>query len=610
MSRKLVIPSYQRPYAWKLENIEEIFQTIRNTKEDNEDICFFGSIILSRKNGNNGGFGQESYYIIDGQQRLSSFLLISRVILNKLEAIRIDDSKNTDREYIRLETKIDEEKRKVSQIIKTVSLSRGNGNQKNSDPILKFIKTGEESGLNQDLEEKIKTIKEKLDLTEMNKSFNREVIKNLLDSLDFILNKIKFCLICITGTNAENFAINLFNTLNTTGEPLTAFEVLKSELYTIDTSLSNRINMIQTEIIKKYAQQRGKIVSHTGKLLLYLPLYRGDFEELQLSDKKFQDQRRYVQRVLTSESAISIVTHIEKIDKFYSKYWLNGLNSELKLKEDEKVCFQFLKELRHDRVLPILIRNYDYDPTSLGECLKICTAFSSLWRAFYDGGTSGIDNAYKDISSEFKSEFNLNEVANEAIDLHHLREISQKLLLKKLQSASGNNGNDMEELKQRWVQKIKTSSIYKNKKLTKFLLFIAYNKLYFNPANKQLTKGNGLDILKNHSWTKDDDYKTIEHIVPQSNQNLMSHVHTLGNLTLLPSELNTSLGNKPFSDKLEKFKEFCSTQNQDKYPYLPLIKHIASYDEFGQKEIEERSEVLGKFIWETLAEDWLKLTPQ
>ena len=136
------------------------------------------------------------------------------------------------------------------------------------------------------------------------------------------------------------------------------------------------------------------------------------------------------------------------------------------------------------------------------------------------------------------------------------------------------------------------------------MLFIAYNQLHFEPE-KGLQKGSGIDILTLHDW-KNKDYKTIEHIIPQAERRqIISHIHTLGNLTLLPQTLNSALGNKPFSEKLKEYRQFCSTENQDKYPYLPIIKHLAHYNHFNKKEIEERSGILSQFIWQTLAEDWL-----
>ena len=600
LKRKLIIPSYQRPYAWKSEDIEEIFQTISNTRQYGEEICFFGSIILSKKGNEGNGFGQEEYYIIDGQQRLSSFLLILRVILDELKYLseKLKSVSTLTEQQIEKKLQLKDKESKLSEIIQTVSLKREISSFENEISILNFIKnSGDYDSLPDHLDEKVIKIYESCPIRYENevpdsanvKQFNN-YINEILDFLDLVLNKIKFCLICITGKNSEDFAINLFNTLNTTGQPLTAFEVLKSELHTINRELSEEIDKIQSEIIKHYTFKRKKIVTHTGKLLLYLALYRGDFTEnnYALSDNKFKDQRGYLNEALKSESADKLVKDIKDINDFYSNHWLN-LNSlsDLLGGDDERVCFQFLSELKHDRVLPILIRFYKNNLESLGKCVKICTAFSSLWRAYCDGGTSGIDKAYKDMSSKIR-DFKI-ETLNKSLKKNFLKKLSLK---------------NIEQAKNEWIQKMITSTIYKNKKLSKLLLFLAYNQRYFDNNKKLLIKGKGVNILDIYHW-KHLDYKTIEHIIPKSDNIVIGHTHTLGNLTLLPKALNSSIGNKPFSKKLKQYKQFCSKENEDKYPYLPIIKHIANYDKFTKQEIEERSKILSEFIWQTLAEDWL-----
>ena len=251
------------------------------------------------------------------------------------------------------------------------------------------------------------------------------------------------------------------------------------------------------------------MISHTGKLLLYLPLYRGDFKEKEngytLSDKKFKDQRGYLKEVLNKKSAPQLVEDIQVINDFYSQHWLklDSLHTLFK-NEDEQVCFQFLSELKHDRVLPTLILFYKKNKEALGECVKMCTAFSSLWRAFHDGGTSGIDKVYKDISLNLKN-----------IKLKNLNEELKSLFRKQL------SFSNLEELKDKWIQKLKTSTIYKNQKLSKLLLFLAYNQRHFDMNTKCLIKGKGIDILNIHYW-KHQDYKTIEHIIPKTNKTMIS----------------------------------------------------------------------------------------
>ena len=95
IQHKLNIPSYQRPYAWNDENIEDLFNTIQSSSSaaSSDESVFFGSIILSKEIKNN----TEIYKIIDGQQRITTFLLVLRVLVDTLksEAKRIESVLNT-----------------------------------------------------------------------------------------------------------------------------------------------------------------------------------------------------------------------------------------------------------------------------------------------------------------------------------------------------------------------------------------------------------------------------------------------------------------------------------------------------------------------------------
>ena len=71
----LVIPSYQRPYKWTEKNIRELILDIQKGIEDANKYPNFkyrvGTVILYQEN------DEKPYEIVDGQQRILSFLLLS-----------------------------------------------------------------------------------------------------------------------------------------------------------------------------------------------------------------------------------------------------------------------------------------------------------------------------------------------------------------------------------------------------------------------------------------------------------------------------------------------------------------------------------------------------
>jgi hypothetical protein len=96
------IPKYQRAYAWDSESISDFIKDLKNCfdkRQSNSPINHFFGGVLSVKHYVSGAVNQHEYEIIDGQQRIATFiLLISRIIKNYekllLDAKKSDNSNN------------------------------------------------------------------------------------------------------------------------------------------------------------------------------------------------------------------------------------------------------------------------------------------------------------------------------------------------------------------------------------------------------------------------------------------------------------------------------------------------------------------------------------
>lgn len=72
------IPIYQRPYQWTEENCEKLLDDLFfNYEDDREGDYFCGSLVLVKSDPNSK---TEIYDIVDGQQRLSTFILLAKVL--------------------------------------------------------------------------------------------------------------------------------------------------------------------------------------------------------------------------------------------------------------------------------------------------------------------------------------------------------------------------------------------------------------------------------------------------------------------------------------------------------------------------------------------------
>ena len=94
--KRYIIPVYQRKYNWKQENCKQLYDDLKKIIRDKRESHFFGSIVSSvAANGS-----KIEYYIIDGQQRLTTVTLLLLAIRNLLVKKRITSAKENLNEQI------------------------------------------------------------------------------------------------------------------------------------------------------------------------------------------------------------------------------------------------------------------------------------------------------------------------------------------------------------------------------------------------------------------------------------------------------------------------------------------------------------------------------
>lgn len=80
-NRWYCVPTYQRPYVWEDDQVSELLGDVTQALENSPQSDYFlGSMVLQRKQSEVDKVKFEEYDVLDGQQRLTTLLLILAVL--------------------------------------------------------------------------------------------------------------------------------------------------------------------------------------------------------------------------------------------------------------------------------------------------------------------------------------------------------------------------------------------------------------------------------------------------------------------------------------------------------------------------------------------------
>lgn len=207
------VPLFQRSYSWKKEQIEELYDDIRDTKEESE--YFLGTMVFAPNT------DKTKVTILDGQQRFASIFILLAALRDALEKIILSDKEI----WI-------EDINKILYKRATPSIEKRSKLELNKDDRAFF----EELVINNNVikEEKhshelIKTNYEFL-LSKFNNGIDASGKKYVENILDVIYNKLS--IIRIEVDNEVNANL-LFETLNDRGLDLSAADLIKNYIFAL-----------------------------------------------------------------------------------------------------------------------------------------------------------------------------------------------------------------------------------------------------------------------------------------------------------------------------------------------------------------------------------------
>lgn len=198
------IPNYQRDYAWKEQNLDDLWEDLLEAEKATSDEMghFLGTIVVAEVSNN-----QQVYDIIDGQQRATTLFML-RYALNQ---------------------KIDDPNYNINNFIDKNGNFRLSVIDINKDFFKKTLQQAQNKALNLELEKEIKTDGQRRMYEVFNaiwsyvKNLSNERAEKLLCVLD------KMVLMWLQEKNSGR-AIRMFQTVNDRGVPLLILDKLKSLL--------------------------------------------------------------------------------------------------------------------------------------------------------------------------------------------------------------------------------------------------------------------------------------------------------------------------------------------------------------------------------------------
>jgi uncharacterized protein with ParB-like and HNH nuclease domain len=271
------IPVYQRPYSWHKEQvvrlIRDIFESFRGVEGDKKsEPMFIGTMQLKPEDGKT--------YIIDGQQRLTTSLILFKVLL--LRYPKNEELQNIDLSWIETQVSAEEQQNKLNDLKK---LCKGEldklteeaniDRKKEAKNINHYIQNA--IVINQELDKQIIIDDE----SEADSNSEESKAKKLdIDKfIGYFFTKIHF--VVIETKAGISKTLKIFDAINTTGLDLNTgdifkirmYEYLKNNLASESTQNENKIfesiNELYEEVEKFNKEEEKKITSIQEILRIY-----------------------------------------------------------------------------------------------------------------------------------------------------------------------------------------------------------------------------------------------------------------------------------------------------------------------------------------------------
>ncbi|GAA8284105.1 DUF262 domain-containing protein [Helicobacter pylori] len=563
------IPTYQRPYQWTEENCEKLLDDLFfNYEDDRKSDYFCGSLVLIAID-TDSETNAETYDVVDGQQRLSTFILLAKV----LATLYNEHLNKTSRDFLEKSLgDTDGEKRK-RLTFNTIGLNAKDDFQGALDFFdnLDASKV-KNSKINDPSKGKNNYLKNAICLINY---LREKEIENINDFIKWLYFKVVF--IRTTCSNIS-MALRIFSVLNARGLPLHAIDVFKAELLK---KLAKEKD--QEEFVSRWNALRQKCLDNESKF----PKRKENKREKDAAEILFSWYLTYLNPVTSAKNMEErLADQFERLNKpplEYLKGIENFYNAYCEVLEMQDRYAHLLSYLASDfwRVILCTSILHHYSPQDI-EALK-----ELLVKFYYQNWVAEQKEPKKQTSC------NIIKALKEKKSVENIASTIVKKYL----------DDDSNKITQHFREKLKDDHLYekhkkssKNSWLRPILILVEYF-MSDDPRPKRIEKN---DFHAEHILPQNPDLSS-QWVKDFSEEERGLYTHSLANLTLLGGKKNTKASNLDFKDKQKIYMGEEIKLNKKKTfrvmtCYKMTIDIAHHYTEWTPKSLEKRKEELIEII--------------
>ncbi len=557
------IPIYQRPYQWGKEQCEELLNDLFENYEDHgEDDYFCGSLVFIQSDE-----GNKTYDIVDGQQRLSTFILLAKVLAtlysvgDKYQRYLQESwsDMHEDGEKKKRNRHEDGEKKKRKRLDFDLV---GSSAKKDFQEALDFFddldaSKGENSKSNDPSKGKNSYLKNAICLKNY---LEKKEIEDINDFIRWLYLRVNFITITCSDTD---MALRIFNVLNARGLPLHATDIFKGELLKKLTEEKE-----QEELATRWENLRQKCLDNGFAMETLFSQHL-----TYLHPKTSKERMKIRLNTQFDELQKSPLEYLDVVEDFYNAYC-----EVLEMQDRYAHLLSYLEDNYRYAILcaSLLHRYSDQDIEALKELLV---------KFYYQHWV-----AKKPKDQREQTCCNLIKALKENKSIDDIISIVKQYL-------------DENKITQNFREKLKDDHLYekykkssKNSWLRPILILVEYF-MSDDPKPKRI---------------QTDDFH-VEHILPQkptlssqwvkdfSEEERGCYTHSLANLTLLGGKKNDEASNLDFQDKEKIYMgEEISLSKKKPFRVMTCYKMTIDiahhYTEWTPKSLEKREKELIKII--------------